>query len=228
MLTMSYLDMTGPGQCVYKATNPEIGGRLSLPLVLDKDETSQARAVEAAQKMAEDARKYLGVTLKPSTDPTDYPPTPAPTPEEQTAAEALVKYQSRATAAPRVMARWAARNELALAAYIPPIDPVTGDPVPEPNPADYEDPDGIMYGEETEEYQAALAAWLEIYDPDTFGWAPRQFAGFMRQVGPVVILLNSLAFGATVAAVQGFNHHLATPSAKAAYIADMAAEGALP
>ncbi len=130
----------------------------------------------------------------------------------------LERYQNRAQAAPRVMARWAAGNDLRLAAYSPPLDG-EGNHVPEPDPGDYED---------QEDYQAALAAWLAIYDPDVHGWAPRLFATFMAQVGPVVALLNSLAFGATAQAVQAFSHPLATPAAKQAYLADMAAEGALP
>lgn len=176
MLTLQYPDLTGPATCTYSPTNPEIGGRLSLPLELANGESSQSRAVEAAQQLASDAGQHLGVQIQASTDPDDYPPTPAPTPEEIAAEDTLNRYLSRAEAAPRIMARWAAYNDAKLAS-----------------------------GE----------------------WLPEDFATFMQQVGPVVILLNSLAFGATAAAVQAFDHPLATEQAKADYLAAMRAEGAI-
>lgn len=218
-LTLAYDDIMGPGKVTFTPSNPEFRDRITNDYALVEGQRSQDLAVEAAQQFAADILQVFGIAVEYSTDPADYPPTPAPTPAEQTAAEALARYQARATAAPRVMARWAAGNDLRLAAYSPPLDPESGEPVPEPDPGDFEEP---------EEYQAALAAWLAIYDPDRDGWAPGLFATFMGQVAPVVVLLNSLAFGATAQAVQAFSHPLATPAAKAAYLADMAAEGALP
>ena len=190
-LTLHYPDVIGPALVTFTPGNPEFQSRLTNDYTLADGQQSQDLAVEAAQQFAADILQAFGVHVDVSADPADYPPTPAPTPEERTAAQALARYQARAAAAPRVMARWAAGNELRLAAYAPPANP-------------------------------------EDYDPDLHGWSPELFATFMQSVAPVVVLLNSLAFGATAQAVQAFSHPLATPAAKAAYLADMAAEDALP
>lgn len=170
-MILSYLDQTG-GLCTYTPTNPQLAGRLSIELALGDEESSQSRAVEAAQQLAADAAQYLGVQIEASDEPADYPPTP----EEVTDGDTLNRYLSRAEQAPRIMARWAAYNDAKLASN---------------------------------------------------EWSPEDFATFMVQVGPVVILLNSLAFGATAAAVQAFDHPLATEQAKSDYLAAMAAEGAI-
>lgn len=172
MITLAYLEQTG-GFCTYRPTNHELAGRLSLELNLGESESSQSRAVEAAQQLAADAAQYLGVQIQASNDPNDYPPTP----EETAAAGTLNLYLSRAQMAPRIMARWASYNDAKLSS-----------------------------GE----------------------WPAEDFATFMAQVGPVVILLNSLAFGATAAAVQAFSHPLATEQAKTDYLDAMRAEGVLP
>lgn len=210
-LQIHYTESTGPGTAHYQA----VGLPLSWDRELEPGQLASERVVEVAQQFAATALSQLGITVEYSTDPADYPPSePEPEPDA-----ILQLYLDRAAAAPRVMARWAAGNELRLTSYVPPTNPFTQQPMLEPDPNDYET---------DEEYDAAVSAWMIFYNPDTHGWAPNLFASFMQEVGPVVILLNSLAFGATAQAVQAFSHPLATTAAKAAYLADMAAEGAMP
>lgn len=211
ILELNYVSIIGPGVAYYTPANPAIANAYGLELALTEGETSESRADEAAAQLCADILRFGGLAYEPAAHNPPSPPPSTPPDIEQ-------KYLQRAVAVPRVMARWAALNEAKLLAYVAPT--VGGETVNEPDPADYED--------DEEGYQAALDLFLSVYDPDLHGWAPRMFSGFMHKVGPVVILLQSLAFGATAAAVSAFSDVLATPTAKQAYLDIMASEGALP
>lgn len=75
-----------------------------------------------------------------------------------------------------------------------------------------------------------MARWAAYNDTKLASgeWKPEDFAVFMQKVAPVVVLLQSLAFGACAQAVQAFEDPLATEEAKSAYLEMMVAEGALP
>lgn len=221
ILDLRYLDIIGPGRVYYSPGNPGFVGSLTAFRDLQDGISSESFADEVAAELAANLNTAYGTDFEaaesnPPRDPDPAPEPPTPPPLLDPIPQL---YLDRAAAAPRVMARWAAGNELRLTSYVPPTNPFTQQPMLEPDPNDYET---------DEEYDAAVSAWMIFYNPDTHGWAPNLFASFMQEVGPVVILLNSLAFGATAQAIQAFDHPLATAAAKAAYLADMAAEGAMP
>lgn len=215
ILDLRYLSQVGPGRVYYTPGNPGFAGSLSTFVDLAEGQSSEEFADEAAAELAANLNAAYGTDFEPAEH--NPPSEPDPEPEPPPGPDPILQlYLDRAQAAPRVMARWAAGNDVRLATFAALVQ--AGEFPAEPDPADYETP---------EAYEAAQEQWLAGYDPDEHGWAPRLFAGFMQGVAPVVVVLNSLAFDATAAAVQGFQHPLATPAAKAAYLADMAAEGAL-
>lgn len=53
------------------------------------------------------------------------------------------------------------------------------------------------------------------------GWDPALFNAFMSKIGPITIALFATAFSAVKAQIMSFDDPLATPEAKAAYLAAM-------
>lgn len=113
-LGLYYLDVTGPGVVTFTPSNPEYKGVLTNDYNLAEGQASQDLALEAARQFAADILQAFGVHVDVSTDPADYPPTPAPTPEEQQAAELVEFYRERQRRAPDIVARWGAYNHVKL------------------------------------------------------------------------------------------------------------------
>lgn len=86
--------------------------------------------------------------------------------------------------------------------------------------SDYSEGTEERYLERAQAAPKIMARWAAYNDRKLASgeWSVAEFNTFMQQVGPVVILLQSLAFGACRDAINAFNHTLATAQAKADYI----------